>query len=82
MWKKLRIVLSLAALLALGIFLSQWCQVEKEELVSAESQEFHKAVVTEISREHWDYPDSTTCVLIYISFDGGTNYCKKLNFPG
>ena len=48
MGRKFRIILSLAALLALGIFLSQWCQVEKEKLVSAESQEFDKAVVTEI----------------------------------
>lgn len=48
MGKKLKIIFSMALLLALGIFLSQWCQVEKEELVSAESQEFDKAVVTEI----------------------------------
>lgn len=48
MGRKFRIILSLAALLTLGIFLSQWCQVEKEKLVSAESQEFDKAVVTEI----------------------------------
>lgn len=48
MEKKLKIIVSLAVLLALGVFLSQWCQVEKEELVSAKSQEFDKAVVTEI----------------------------------
>lgn len=52
MGKKLQVILSSAVLLALGIFLSQWCHVEKEELVSAKSQEFDKAVVTEITMDN------------------------------
>ena len=43
-----RIVLPFLALLALILFLSQWCQVEKVEMVSDSSQQFDKAVVTEI----------------------------------
>lgn len=43
-----RIVLPLLALLALILFLSQWCQVEKVEMVSDSSQQFDKAVVTEV----------------------------------
>lgn len=43
-----RIVLPFLALLALILFLSQWCQVEKVEMVSDSSQEFDKAVVTEV----------------------------------
>lgn len=48
MQRKFKIILSLTVLFALGIFLSQWCHVEKEELISTKSQEFDKAVVTEI----------------------------------
>lgn len=43
-----RIVLPFLALLALILFLSQWCQVEKVEMVSDSSQQFDKAVVTEV----------------------------------
>lgn len=43
-----RIVLPFLALLALIPFLSQWCQVEKVEMVSDSSQQFDKAVVTEV----------------------------------
>lgn len=42
------IVLPFLALLALILFLSQWCQVEKVEMVSDSSQQFDKAVVTEV----------------------------------
>lgn len=43
-----RIVLPFLALLALILFLSQWCQVEKVEMVSDSSQQLDKAVVTEV----------------------------------
>ena len=48
MKKTLKILIPVLFLLGLGIFLFQWCQVDKIDLVSDDSQEFDKAVVTEI----------------------------------
>ena len=49
MWKKyVKILLPVLFLVALGIFLAKWSQVDKVPLVSDQSQDFQKAKVTEI----------------------------------
>jgi len=48
MLKYWKFLLSASIITFLAIFLSQWCQVDKVKMVSDQSQEFDKAIVTEI----------------------------------
>lgn len=48
MLKYWKLLLSASVIILLAVFLSQWCQVDKVQMVSDQSQEFDKAVVTEI----------------------------------
>ena len=48
MKKVLKILIPVIFILGLGIFLSQWCKVDKIDIVSDDSQEFDKAVVTKV----------------------------------
>ena len=48
MKKVLKILIPVLFILGFGIFLLQWCKVDKIDIVSDDSQEFDQAVVTEV----------------------------------